>query len=93
VRLRNGNWVMVYNDLEQARYSLVAAISDDEGATWKWKRHLDGRPTVQAPSQYHYPSVIQARDGAIHVTYSYFTPEGKAIKHVRFDEAWVKSGD
>jgi predicted neuraminidase len=93
VRLRNGNWIMVYNDLEQARYSLVAAISDDEGATWKWKRHLDGRPTTQAPSQYHYPSVIQARDGAIHVTYSYFTPEGKAIKHVRFDEAWVKAGD
>ena len=44
VRLRNGNWIMVYNDLEQARYSLVAAISDDEGATWKWKRHLDGKP-------------------------------------------------
>src|SRR4051812_33922726 len=90
VRLRNGHWIMVYNDLEQARYSLVAAISDDEGATWKWKRHLDGKPTVQVPSQYHYPSVIQARDGAIHVTYSYFTPEGKAIKHVRFDEDWVR---
>jgi predicted neuraminidase len=93
VRLRSGNWIMVYNDLEQSRYSLVAAMSDDEGATWKWKRHLDGKPDAQAPNQYHYPSVIQARDGAIHVTYSYFTPEGKAIKHVRFDEAWVKAGD
>jgi predicted neuraminidase len=93
VRLRSGNWIMVYNDLEQGRYSLVAAMSDDEGATWKWKRHLEGRPDAQAPTQYHYPSVIQARDGAIHVTYSYFTPEGKAIKHVRFDEAWVQAGD
>jgi predicted neuraminidase len=93
VRLRNGDWIMVYNDLEQGRYSLVAAVSDDEGATWKWKRHLDGRPALRAASQYHYPSVIQARDGAIHVTYSYFTPEGKAIKHARFEEAWVKAGD
>src|ERR1035438_10801575 len=69
VRLRNGDWIMVYNDLEQGRYSLLAAVSDDEGATWKWKRHLDGRPSLQVNSQYHYPSVIQARDGAIHVTY------------------------
>ena len=37
--------------------------------------------------------VIQARDGSIHVTYSYFVPEGKSIKHVRFNEAWVKAGD
>jgi predicted neuraminidase len=93
VRLRNGHWIMVYNDLERGRYSLVAAISDDEGKTWPVRRHLDGRPDTEVPSQYHYPSVIQARDGAIHVTYSYFTPDGKSIKHARFDEAWVRAGD
>src|SRR5262249_36759913 len=88
VRLRDGNWVMVYNDLERGRYSLVAALSDDEGATWKWKRHLDGRPDREINSQFHYPSVIQAKDGAIQVTYSYFVPEGKSIKHVRFTQHW-----
>jgi predicted neuraminidase len=93
VRLTNGHWIMVYNDLEQKRYSLVAALSDDEGATWKWKRHLDGNPAAPGPNEYHYPSVIQAKDGAIHVTYSYFVAEGKAIKHVRFNEDWVKAGD
>ena len=93
VRLRNGHWIMVYNDLERNRYSLVAAISDDEGRTWPVRRHLDGRPDAEVPNQYHYPSVIQARDGAIHVTYSYFTPEGKSIKHARFDEGWVRAGD
>jgi predicted neuraminidase len=91
--LRNGDWIMVYNDLERGRYSLVAAISDDEGATWKWKRHLDGSPRKPSSDEYHYPSVIQAKDGRIHVTYSYFVPEGKAIKHVRFDEDWVKVGE
>ena len=91
--LKNGHWIMVYNDLEDKRHSLVAAISDDEGATWKVRRHLDGRPDKPINSQYHYPSVMQAKDGDIHVTYSYFTPEGKSIKHVRINEEWVRAGD
>lgn len=89
--LKSGSWLMVYNDLEQGRYSLVAALSDDEGTTWKWRRHLEGDPTLKVPKQFHYPSVIQAKDGTIHVTYSFFVPEGKSIKHVQFDEAWVKN--
>jgi predicted neuraminidase len=93
VRLRNGNWIAVYNDLERGRYSLVAGLSDDEGATWKWKRHLEGSLAAPGTNQYHYPSVIQAKDGWIHVTYSYFVPEGKAIKHVRLNEEWVKAGE
>lgn len=90
IALRDGNWLMVYNDLERGRYSLNVALSDDEGATWNWHRHLDGSPDEQSKNQYHYPSVIQAQDGSIQATYSYFVPEGKAIKHVRFDEDWVK---
>lgn len=91
IRLHNGHWIMVYNDLERSRYSLVAAISDDEGKTWPVRRHLEGRPEVETPDQYHYPSVMQSRDDAIHVTYSYFTPAGKSIKHARFNEEWVRS--
>jgi predicted neuraminidase len=93
IRLRNGDWIMLFNDLERGRQSLAAAISADEGATWKWKRHLDGNPAQAGAVQYHYPSVIQAKDGSIHVTYSYFVPEGKSIKHVRFGEDWVKAGE
>ena len=91
VRLRNGHWIMVYNDLERNRYSLVAAISEDEGQTWPVRRHLEGRPDLEVADQYHYPSVIQSRDGDIHVTYSYFTAGGKSIKHARFNEEWVRS--
>jgi predicted neuraminidase len=93
IRLRNGDWIMAYNDLEDKRYSLVAAISDDEGKTWKWRRHLDGDPTKPVSNEYHYPSVIQAKDGTIHITYSYFVAEGKSIKHVQLSEDWVKAGD
>ena len=85
VRLKDGCWVMVYNDLEKGRNSLAVALSDDEGATWKWKRNLD-----KGEGQYHYPSVIQAKDGSIHVTYSIFEKAGKAIKHAQFNTEWVK---
>jgi predicted neuraminidase len=93
IALRNGDWIMVYNDLEAKRYSLLAAISDDEGKTWKWKRHLDGDPSKVSTNEYHYPSVIQGKDGTIHITYSYFVEAGQTIKHVQLSEDWVKAGD
>jgi predicted neuraminidase len=89
IRLKSGNWLLVFNDLEAGRYSLAASLSDDEGATWKWTRHLDRDETRR--SSFHYPSVIQARDGTIHLTYSYFVPEGKTVKHVAFGEDWLKA--
>lgn len=109
VVLTSGAWVLVYNDLERGRHSLAVSLSTDEGRTWAHTRHLE-RDEVADPSspeagQYHYPSMIQARDGRIHVTYSYFAPparsavdgEGrqvrKAIKHAVFDEAWLRGVD
>jgi arylsulfatase A-like enzyme/predicted neuraminidase len=87
VRLASGNWLLVYNDAVKGRNSLAVSISDDEGKTWKWTRHLEKQPT----GSYHYPAVIQARDGSIHAVYSYFTDKGKTMKHARFNEAWVKA--
>jgi predicted neuraminidase len=93
--LRDGRWLMVSNDLEAGRYSLLAALSDDEGKTWKWKRHLDRDTATKPPASYHYPSVIQANDGSIHVTYSLFLNHlpndapRKSIKHVRFQLDWL----
>ena len=45
-----------------------------------------------APNWTHRPP-FHGSCGAIHVTYSYFTPEGKSIKHVRINEDWVKQGE
>ena len=44
ISLRNGHWVLIYNDTERGRNSLMVAISDDEGQTWKWKRRLEYDP-------------------------------------------------
>jgi predicted neuraminidase len=94
IALKSGEWIMVYNDLESGRSSLAVSMSDDEGKTWKWKRHLE----KQQGGQFHYPSVIQGRDGSIHVTYSYFIrnedgKQQKSIKHAHFNTAWVRSTD
>ncbi len=95
--LKDGRWILVYNDTERGRHSLAVALSEDEGATWRWERHLDlSEPGL---GSFHYPSVIQARDGAIHVTYSYFVRDAadaawrKSIKHARFNVAWILEGD
>jgi predicted neuraminidase len=89
VRLANGHWLLVYNDTTRGRNSLAVSISDDEGKTWKWMRHLEKQPQ----GGYHYPSVIQGRDGTIHALYSYFVDGGKSMKHAAFNEEWVQAGD
>ena len=89
VRLSNGHWLLVYNDTTQHRHSLAVSISDDEGRSWRWTRHLERHDG----GSYHYPAVIQDGQGTIHVVYSYFVEEGKSMKHAAFNEAWVMQGD
>lgn len=89
ITLRDGNWALIYNDTEKGRHSLAVAISSDDGATWAWKRHLE----LTEGGQYHYPSLIQAKDGSLHASYSYFDKSGKSIKHAHFNLEWVKEGD
>jgi predicted neuraminidase len=105
MRLRNGHWGLIGNDTENGRHSLCVQISDDDGRTWKWKRHLEKDPSAEKGGSYHYPSLIQARDGTLHASYSYFLSDqnpakdaqgrsaGKSIKHAHFNEAWVMAGD
>ncbi len=101
VVLSNGHWVLVYNDSVRGRNRLAISLSDDEGRSWKWTRHLEN----QEEGSYHYPAVIQGRalnegppapepnsphDPYIHVVYSYFVPAGKSMKHVRISESWIR---
>ncbi len=89
--LRDGRWVLVYNDSEVDRHTLLLALSDDEGHTWLWRRHLENTPG----GRFHYPSIIQTRDGRINLTYTYQPGPrtGKSIKHVTLDPDWIKLGD
>ena len=88
IRLMSGNIILIYNDCDDdPRNSLAVSLSDDEGKTWKWTRHLE---RVQGRGRFDYPSIIQTRDGKLHATYSYNL---KTIKHVVFSEEWIKEGD
>ncbi|WP_051254408.1 sialidase family protein [Arenibacter latericius] len=86
--LKNGNWIMVYNDIESGRYSLAVSVSDDEGKTWKWTRNLENE--INKEGSFSYPSMIQSKDDLIHITYSYHLKGNKTIKHVAFPLEWVK---
>jgi len=68
------------------RHSLAVSLSDDEGKSWRWTRHLE----KHEQGAYHYPAVIEGNDGMIHVVYSYFVEGGKSMKHATFNEAWVR---
>jgi predicted neuraminidase len=89
VRLASGHWALIYNDTVAGRHQLAVSVSDDEGQTWKWTRHLEKQPR----GQFHYPAIIQSRDGMLHAVYSYFVEGGKSMKHAAFNESWVKEGD
>ena len=86
IKLRNGHLALVYNDTVRDRDKLAISISTDNAQTWRWTRHLENTPK----GRFDYPSIIQAADSTLHVTYSYNT---KTIKHAHFDEAWVQAGE
>lgn len=87
VTLRDGTWALIYNDTEEGRHQLGVALSEDEGETWPWKRYLD--TAELGAGSFSYPTAFQAKDGRVHVTYSYRVEGGAAIKHAAFSPEWV----
>jgi hypothetical protein len=96
---------LISNDTERGRNSLAVQISKDEGKTWPVKRHLELENPGPEAGSFHYPSIIQARDGTLHASYSYHLARksfpkdvdgdhaGKSIKHAHFNESWIEAGD
>lgn len=95
VTLASGEWLMVYNDSEENRHNLVAAISDDDGKTWRWKKFIENDEREEGATRSHYPAVIQDNEGKIHVMYSFHHNDRKVnhktIKYATFSVDWVKS--
>lgn len=75
-----GNFVIACNNDPIERSPFIVALSEDRGETWHKKKVLES-----GPSWYCYASVIQTRDGKIHVAYDY---RRQQIKHAVIDEAW-----
>lgn len=91
IKLQSGAWLMIYNDLTDGRWSLALSLSDDEGKTWPVTRHVVRNEKKQG--SYHYPSLLQSKDGKIHVLYTDGgIPEGSTMTHAETTEAWVRAG-
>lgn len=84
VTLADARHLLVYNhsDTEKVRYPLNVAVSSD-GDNWRAALVLEDEP----PGQYSYPSVIQSRDGLVHVVYTW---KRLRIRHARIDPARLK---
>ena len=76
LRLSDGRFLLVYNDSASDRGTLSVAISK-EGKDWSKVVSLES-----AVGEFSYPAVIQARDGLVHITYSW---NRQRIRHAVVD--------
>lgn len=90
VVLPTGEWVFIGNDTESGRHSLAIWVSDDEGETWPVRRPLAACPP--GAGSFSYPSLLLARDGWFHATWSEAVAGRETIRHARFNRAWLRSG-
>lgn len=84
IRLRNGTYLGAINKSFDNRDNLTLVISSDRGRTWKDLKVIENNPD----NEYSYPSISRSEGGLYHMTYTY---ERKRVKHVVFNEAWIKS--
>ncbi len=83
IRFQSGHLLLICNPSTTVRTPLAARVSADNGETWSMPRVIEeGQP------QLSYPSVIQAIDGTIHVSYSHRLTH---IQHAEFSVAWLLS--
>jgi predicted neuraminidase len=104
-KLDSGKIALIYNNVSanddpdktvwpRQRYPVTVAISEDEGETWPYMRHVDtgddfcGAANVHLNRRCAYPCLLQTRDGAIHIGYSYRNRQ--CIKYVRITEDWIR---
>ncbi len=80
VVLADGRWLLCGNDTEEGRHSLAFWISENEGRSWSTPVTVE-RAAKDSGLSWHYPSLIQTRDGSVHLTASHFTPGGKTMRH------------
>ena len=76
VHLKDGRFLLIYNPTPTGRAKLDIAVSAD-GKGWKRAVVLE-----DSAGEYSYPAMIQARDGLVHVTYTW---RRERIKHVVVD--------
>ncbi|MBE0542726.1 MAG: exo-alpha-sialidase [Verrucomicrobia bacterium] len=78
VTLKDGRHLLVYNHVAKGRSPLNVAVSTD-GQNWQAALVLE-----HEPGEYSYPAVMQAKDGRVHITYTW---KRQRVKHAVLDPA------
>jgi predicted neuraminidase len=81
--LSNGSILLAFNDSKYYRENLRLAISGDSGVSWTRVATLED----MEGQEFSYPYMIRGRNGLIHLVYTW---RRKGIKHVEFNEAWIR---
>jgi predicted neuraminidase len=101
VGLKDGRIAVAFNNAHAAniigkpstgpRKPLTVALSSDGGNTWSASRDVElGRQGAinNAREEYSYPSILQEKNGAILVAYTFLR---QTIKVVEFPESWIEN--
>lgn len=81
VALHDGRALLVYNPATSGRTPLAVAISSD-GKVWRQVIVLEDEP-----GEFSYPAVIQAKNGLVHITYTW---NRLRIKHAVIDPSLLR---
>eukprot|EP00873_Tetraselmis_striata_P005589 jgi/Tetstr1/425853/TSEL_016230.t1 len=91
VRLSDGRLLVIYNHSKERdalrRSTLALSVSSDGGSSWQVVLQLEDAPPNDITQEYSYPSIIQADDGLVHLTYTY---RRRNIRHVVVDPRALK---
>lgn len=90
VTLKDSRYLLVYNPTGKNwgnRVPLSVAISNN-GKKWKYVLELESvtNPETVEEEEYSYPSVIQTKDGLVHIVYTW---NRKTVKHVVLDPSKI----
>ena len=81
--------IAVLNDIDQARWRLILAVSDDLGQSWRTIKILEQQKDEHDINRYQfsYPWLLRNRSGDFHLLYTW---NKTRIKHVDFNESWLR---
>jgi len=81
LKLQDGRWLMVNNNLEEGRNQLHLNLSEDEGKSWQTLMIIE--ESEKPSDSFSYPTLIQAASGLVHLSYSYRSNNQKSIVHTQ----------
>ncbi|MHC4547523.1 MAG: sialidase family protein [Planctomycetota bacterium] len=83
LRLPDGRLLLAYNHTEHGRGDLSLAVSADEGQSWRRVHVVEN----EADEEFSYPYLLHGDGGVVHLLYTW---KRRRIKHVRFNQAWLR---